>query len=139
MRRLIWCDDQAFKDGCEDKVAALEAASKARVKRHKTGDKAIRTLNFEKRATDKRPRWKGWQPLQVRPKVGFLITEANAQALVPYLAEFPEHVWGIVILCDTGDTQRVCSHINSCTRGGSLAFAVVATWEEALVAVAQND
>merc|ERR1712066_531835 len=94
--QLIWCDQRAFKDESAHLRDQLESSTGLPAKSHKTADKCIRLLQKKCRSRVK---------VNARLLSIFLVSWANAPALVQYLAE-SSHVFArVVVLCDMCGTR----------------------------------
>lgn len=90
---VVWCDHRAFKDTSSGLKAQLEAEVQLPVKAHKSAENVIRLLRKKQRA-------------QGRPPCVFVVSWANAGALLPFLNEFQQVSAKVVVLCDARGGRR---------------------------------
>jgi len=90
---VVWCDHRAFKDTSSTLKAQLEAEVQLPVKAHKSAENVIRLLRKKQRA-------------QGRPPCVFVVSWANAGALLPFLNEFQQVSAKVVVLCDARGGRR---------------------------------
>jgi len=90
---VVWCDHRAFKETSSGLKAQLEAEVQLPVKAHKTAENVIRLLRKKQRA-------------QGRPPCVFVVSWANADALLPFLNEFQQVSTKVVVLCDARGGRR---------------------------------
>jgi hypothetical protein len=84
---VVWCDHRAFKETSSVLKTQLEAEVQLPVKAHKSAENVIRLLRKKQRA-------------QGRPPCVFVVSWANAGALLPFLNEFQQVSAKVVVLCD---------------------------------------
>jgi len=84
---VVWCDHRAFKETSCGLKTQLEAEVQLPVKAHKSAENVIRLLRKKQRA-------------QGRPPCVFIVSWANAGALLPFLNEFQQVSAKVVVLCD---------------------------------------
>jgi len=90
---VVWCDHRAFKDTSTGLKSQLEAEVQLPVKAHKSAENVIRLLRKKQRA-------------QGRPPCVFVVSWANAGALLPFLNEFQHVSAKVVVLCDSRGGRR---------------------------------
>lgn len=90
---VVWCDHRAFKETSSGLKAQLEAEVQLPVKAHKSAENVIRLLRKKQRA-------------QGRPPCVFVVSWANAGALLPFLNEFQQVSAKVVVLCDARGGRR---------------------------------
>jgi len=90
---VVWCDHRAFKETSSGLKAQLEAEVQLPVKAHKSAENVIRLLRKKQRA-------------QGRPPCVFIVSWANAGALLPFLNEFQQVSAKVVVLCDARGGRR---------------------------------
>lgn len=90
---VVWCDHRAFKETSAGLKAQLEAEVQLPVKAHKSAENVIRLLRKKQRA-------------QGRPPCVFIVSWANAGALLPFLNEFQQVSAKVVVLCDARGGRR---------------------------------
>jgi len=90
---VVWCDHRAFKDTSAGLKTQLEAEVQLPVKAHKSAENVIRLLRKKQRA-------------QGRPPCVFVVSWANAGALLPFLNEFQHVSAKVVVLCDARGGRR---------------------------------
>jgi len=90
---VVWCDHRAFKETSGGLKAQLEAEVQLPVKAHKSAENVIRLLRKKQRA-------------QGRPPCVFIVSWANAGALLPFLNEFQQVSAKVVVLCDARGGRR---------------------------------
>lgn len=90
---VVWCDHRAFKETSSGLKTQLEAEVQLPVKAHKSAENVIRLLRKKQRA-------------QGRPPCVFVVSWANAGALLPFLNEFQQVSAKVVVLCDARGGRR---------------------------------
>jgi hypothetical protein len=90
---VVWCDHRAFKETSSGLKAQLEYEVQLPVKAHKSAENVIRLLRKKQRA-------------QGRPPCVFIVSWANAGALLPFLNEFQHVSAKVVVLCDARGGRR---------------------------------
>lgn len=90
---VVWCDHRAFKETSSTLKAQLEAEVQLPVKAHKSAENVIRLLRKKQRAHG-------------RPPCVFVVSWANAGALLPFLNEFQQVPAKVVVLCDARGGRR---------------------------------
>jgi len=90
---VVWCDHRAFKETSCGLKTQLEAEVQLPVKAHKSAENVIRLLRKKQRA-------------QGRPPCVFIVSWANAGALLPFLNEFQQVNAKVVVLCDARGGRR---------------------------------
>lgn len=119
---IIWCDQRAFKEVSDSWKKQLEVATGIQVKTHKTSEKCIRLLRKK-------------QHSQARPPCVFLVSWANAPTLLPFLADSPNIVSKVILLCDTdmcrGRNRDAADRLAS---GYPFVAHLAASWADAVEA-----
>jgi hypothetical protein len=119
---IIWCDQRAFKEVSDSWKKQLETATGIQVKTHKTSEKCIRLLRKK-------------QHSQARPPCVFLVSWANAPTLLPFLADSPNILAKVILLCDTdmcrGRNRDAADRLAS---GFPFVAHLAASWADAVEA-----
>lgn len=124
--QVVWCDHRAFKDNSGVLRAQLETEARVPVKAHKSAEMCMRTLR-KKRGSQERA--------ATRPASVFLVSWANAPALVQSLSGASYGIGKVVVLCDLcGGRGR--DSAERWARQYPMVETVAPSWEEALRAVA---
>jgi len=124
--QVVWCDHRAFKDNSGVLRAQLETEARVPVKAHKSAEMCMRTLR-KKRGSQERA--------ATRPASVFLVSWANAPALVLSLSGASYGIGKVVVLCDLcGGRGR--DSAERWARQYPMVETVAPSWEEALRAVA---
>jgi hypothetical protein len=89
----VWCDCRAFKDTASELKGQLEAEVQLKVKAHKNAENVIRLLRKKQRAHG-------------RPPCVFVVSWANAAALLPFLDEFHQVQTKVVVVRDARGGRR---------------------------------
>jgi len=122
--QIFWCDQRAFKDNSTVLKDQLEAETGVFVKTYRTADMCARLLRKKKH----------WSANTITRL--FLISWANAQALVPFLANEPSLAAKVVVLCDTCGSKG-CNKADQWALEYPVVERVATTWEEAVAALKQ--
>jgi hypothetical protein len=117
--QIFWCDQRAFKENAAALKEQLETEIGVAVKTYRTADMCRRLLR-------KKTHWSGNSFSRI-----FLISWANAQALVPYLAEEAALAHLVVVLCDTCGSKG-CSKAELWAKDYPIVNTVATTWPQAL-------
>jgi len=125
--QVVWCDQRAFKDEFSSLRAELEKEVGVPVKMHRTADKCMRLLQKKK----------PWREMSAaRPPCVFLVSWANAPALVPYLSRAPHERTRVIVLCDLCKS-RGRDAAERWTQQYPVVEKVAASWTEAIEEVAK--
>lgn len=122
--QVVWCDPRAFKSEVSVMRHQLEVAAGAAVKAHKSADKCIRLLRKKQHTAGRAP-------------CVFLVSWANAPALLPYLSQVPHMAVEVVLLADVCRSRRLdAAEKLACLYPFITRIAM--SWPEALEAVAET-
>lgn len=117
---LIWCDHRAFKDTSAPLREQLQSATGVSVKTHRTAENCLRLLRKKRNASG-------------RPPCVFLVSLANAPALLGYLNE-ASHVRAKVIVLAEARRQEAG---NALLHQYPMVTEVAKSWQDAVEAASR--
>jgi len=120
--QIFWCDQRAFKEDSSALKDQLEAETGVSVKTYRTADMCVRLLRKKKTCSAN------------SVTRLFLISWANAQALVPFLANEPCLAAQVVVLCDTCGSKG-CIKADQWALEYPVVGKVATTWPQAVDAL----
>jgi len=117
--QIFWCDQRAFKEDSSALKDQLEAETGVSVKTYRTADMCVRLLRKKKTCSAN------------SVTRLFLISWANAQALVPFLSSEPSLAAQVVVLCDTCGNKG-CIKADQWALEYPVVGQVATTWPQAV-------
>lgn len=117
---LIWCDHRAFKDTSAPLREQLQNATGLSVKTHRTAENCLRLLRKKRNASG-------------RPPCVFLVSLANAPALLAYLTEASHVRANVIVLAETRRHEAGTALLHQYP----MVTEIAKSWQEAVEAASR--